>query len=233
MGTSLFSSVNKPVRRGLRDDVHATLLDLLLSRKLAPGERLSIDRIARDLEVSPTPVREALAMLENTHLVTREALKGYRVAPPLPASEIHHLVDARKMLEGTALQLAMPRLAEWLPLLEEAQQRHSAATALIVDADGEISLSTTKKYFAADLAFHMVIMRAAQNPYLIQMYETLGALTHRMLQLANHGPDDAREAHAEHLRILSALQEGNADSARAALIVHLENVQGRAVHDSN
>ena len=65
-------------RRGLRDHVYDHILQLLLSGDAAPGERLSIDTIARQLDVSPTPVREAMVQLERTGLVTREALKGYR-----------------------------------------------------------------------------------------------------------------------------------------------------------
>ena len=83
-------------RRGLRDHVYERILQLLLSGEAAPGARLSIDTIARQLNVSPTPVREAMVQLERTGLVTREALKGYRVAPPLGLAqlqELHQLVE--------------------------------------------------------------------------------------------------------------------------------------------
>ena len=65
-------------RKVLRDDVHDALLQMLLRGRFAPGESLSIDHVARQLGVSPTPVREALVELEHTGLVTRAALRGFR-----------------------------------------------------------------------------------------------------------------------------------------------------------
>src|SRR5690606_5880841 len=69
-------------RRGLRDRVYDLILEMLLEGDVEPGSRLSIDTLAKQLDVSPTPVREAMVQLERTGLVTREVLKGYRVAPP-------------------------------------------------------------------------------------------------------------------------------------------------------
>ena len=60
-------------RRVLRDDVHEILLDRLLSGVYQDGQTLAIDSLARELGVSPTPVREALAWMEHTGLVTRAA----------------------------------------------------------------------------------------------------------------------------------------------------------------
>ena len=95
-------------RRGLRDHVYERILQLLLSGEAVPGRRLSIDTIARQLEVKQTPVREALVQLERTGLVTREALRGYRVAPPLGLDQLRELFDARIMLETHATRLATP-----------------------------------------------------------------------------------------------------------------------------
>ena len=67
-------------RRGLRDAVYDRILDQLLRGETEAGGRLSIETLARELSVSATPVREALVQLERTGLVTREALRGYRVA---------------------------------------------------------------------------------------------------------------------------------------------------------
>src|SRR5690606_42041440 len=89
-GDDVFMKLNSTIeRRGLRDRVYDRVLVLLLSDEIPPGARLSIETIARQLSVSPTPVREALVQLERTGPVTREALKGYRVAPPLTVDQLH------------------------------------------------------------------------------------------------------------------------------------------------
>jgi len=75
-------------RKVLRDGVFNQLVEMLLGDRLTPGAGLNIDGLARELGVSPTPVREALVQLEHTGLVSRVALRGYRVSAPLTPDEI-------------------------------------------------------------------------------------------------------------------------------------------------
>ncbi|MDQ1690891.1 MAG: hypothetical protein QOD87_999, partial [Pseudonocardiales bacterium] len=57
-----------PARPSLSDDVYEAIKALIMNHAIAPGSRLSIDQLARDLAVSPTPIREALARLESDGL---------------------------------------------------------------------------------------------------------------------------------------------------------------------
>jgi DNA-binding GntR family transcriptional regulator len=93
-------------RRGLREQVYESVLRRLLDGRLAPGQRLSIEDVARTLQVSPTPVREAFVMLERTQLISRVPQRGYRVAPPLEAERLSELFDARLLLEEHAARSA-------------------------------------------------------------------------------------------------------------------------------
>ena len=77
-----------PARRALADDVYDAVLGLLMDQVIEPGSRASIDGIARQLNVSPTPVREALARLESEGLVVKKALKA-----------LEHLTGASGRLE--------------------------------------------------------------------------------------------------------------------------------------
>src|SRR6478735_4678774 len=95
-------------RRALRDGVYDALLELLLDNGVAPGASLSIEGLARELGVSPTPVREALGQLEHTGLVTRAALKGYRAAAPLTQARMAELLNARSVVEVAAVRAAVP-----------------------------------------------------------------------------------------------------------------------------
>lgn len=100
----------RPIRpRGLRDDVYDALLDMLTSGSLEPDSPLTIDGLARFLAVSQTPVREALARLEDTGLVHRTANRGYRVAPPMSAAQMSELIEARLIMETSAIGHAVER----------------------------------------------------------------------------------------------------------------------------
>lgn len=225
---------NTITRRGLRDHVYDSILELLMRGDAAPGTRLSIDTIARQLGVSPTPVREALVQLERTGLVTREALKGYRVAPPLGRAQLSELFQAREMLEATATLLAAERSGSGLlPELRAAHERHHEAgqgVILALDA-GVKDVALSADFYARDQDFHDVIFQHSGNRYLVEMSDNLGALLHRLRQSMHRGVTDVREAVAEHQAIVDAFATGDAAQAEQAMRRHIENVRVRSLHD--
>ena len=70
-------------RPRLADDVYDFLLSQLMTLRIEPGERVTIDALARELGVSQTPIRDALNRLAADGLVVRVHLAGYRVAPQI------------------------------------------------------------------------------------------------------------------------------------------------------
>lgn len=229
---SVFSTLDVSIeRRGLRDRVYDRVLELLLSGEVPPGARLSIETIARQLRVSPTPVREAMVQLERTGLVNREALKGYRVAPPLTAGQLNELTDARVMLESTAVRLATPATETLLPELKAALDEHRTAGEhlLQVIADGSSALTDTTDYFARDVDFHRVIFRHCGNRYLQDMQETLGGQLHRMRQSALYGDIDVSEALHEHEAIVAAFESSDPEAPERAMRHHIEQVGVRSL----
>jgi DNA-binding GntR family transcriptional regulator len=218
-------------RRGLREQVYDSVLRMLLDGRIASGERLSIEDVARTLNVSPTPVREAFVMLERTGLVSRVALRGYRVAPPLDEAQLAELFDARLLLEVEAARLAHGRRHELHPELQRITAEHDDHAARIIEygSDNSIPIDVTQAYFTSDAAFHNAIFRLAGNRYLVDMYDSLGALTHRMRQTATRGPEDVREASREHHAIVEAFASADADEAASAMRQHIENVRARSL----
>lgn len=218
-------------RRGLRDHVYERILQLLLSGDVPPGARLSIDTIARQLQVSPTPVREAMVQLERTGLVTREALKGYRVAPPLDAAQLAELFEARLMLETTATRLATPAGPEMLAELRSAEDRHRRAGYDVIEQmrGGAQDVALTTEYFALDAAFHDVVFAHCGNHYIRDMSASLGAQLHRMRQSVVHGVTDVREAIAEHEAIVDAFAGVDPAAPEAAMRRHIEQVRARSL----
>lgn len=222
-------------RRGLRDRVYDRILDTLLRTDPTPGTRMSIDTIARQLGVSPTPVREALVDLERTGLVTREALKGYRVAPPLGTEQLTELFVAREMLETTAVRLAIADVDALLPSLRAAQERHRLAGEAVIDSlhRGEPDVGLASDYFARDSDFHAVIFEHTGNRYLREMSAGLGAQLHRLRQTVHRGITDVHEAFAEHTAIIDAFASGEAARAEEAMTTHIRNVRSRTLLDQD
>ncbi|MGW0789211.1 GntR family transcriptional regulator [Streptomyces sp. NPDC002911] len=222
-------------RRALRDGVYDAILEKLLDGSAPPGSSLGIDSLARELQVSPTPVREALVQLEHTGLVTRTALKGYRVAPPLSPGQLAELFDMRGILETAAVERAAAHAEDLVPDLQAAHARHVLAAhrvrKLRGSEDGPTDFADLREYFAADWEFHLTIIRAAGNSFLNQSVESLGAHVHRLRQTVDHGTMDLEQAIDEHAAILAAFSSGDPDRPRSAMRDHLAAVARRVSAD--
>lgn len=238
MSVSTSGGAPRLERRALRDSVYDLVLDMLLDGTLQPDDNLSIDGLARELGVSPTPIREALVHLEHTGLVTRTALRGYRVAPPFNPQQIGQLVDARAVLELGALEHALERRDSLAPALQRAHELHRQVIDELESLTeeslvGDTRLASYRRYFDADWGFHLVIMRHADNPFIVQMAESLGAHVHRLRQSVGVGLTDAEDASAEHARIVEGILSGApAKAVKRAMRDHLEAVRERSIADS-
>ena len=222
-------------RKVLRDGVFDRLVEMLLSDSLAPGANLNIEGLARELGVSPTPVREALAQLEHTGLVSRVALRGYRVSAPLTLDEIGQLNDARMIVELGALNIALQRRDALKPLLDAAQRQHLDVVTELGNSPAPEHeaerIAAYRRFYDADWAFHFTIMQHANNRYILQMADVLGSHIHRLRQSVELGLRDMNEATQEHGRILRALQDDDPDMTMRAMHEHLAAVRSRSLAD--
>lgn len=211
------------VRRSvLADEVYTEILARLMDGKLESGDPLSIDGTARDLGVSPTPVREALARLEATGMVVRSALRGYRVAPQLSQEELMDLMEARLLIEGHNAQTACLHAdEEFLSELERSIED-------LRQAPNGPHFSDFRSYWEADERFHRLIAEQTGNRFLIGAYNSLGGHVHRFRLFAGTGVQDARIATREHAAIVTAMRRGDAAEAQAAMTAHLCGVRDRA-----
>ncbi|HEX7350394.1 GntR family transcriptional regulator [Brachybacterium sp.] len=217
-------------RQVLRAEVEELILQRLLEARWAPGSRLSIDGLARDLEVSPTPVREAMVSLERSGLVEYVALRGYVVAPPLDAAHMTELLDARKVVEAAALGRAFHDRDALVIDLDEAHRIHAEVLTRI-GHDGTEDYALLNEHFRADWAFHQVFFAHADNRYLRTMVENLSTYSHRMRQTWSGGPEtfDGHTAHHEHGLILDMVRQHHHDGALRALSAHLDGVLARSL----
>ncbi len=80
-----------PARQMLAGEVYEYIKTQLMDQRIQPGVRINIDKLARQLQISQTPIREALARLEAEGLVTKEPLRGYSSTPLLDPSSFQQL----------------------------------------------------------------------------------------------------------------------------------------------
>ena len=82
----------------LVEGAYEHLLSMLMTVKIAPGERIPIDTVARQLGISQTPIREALSQLEAEKLVYKTTNVGYRASPQMTPEEVHDLYTLRLLI---------------------------------------------------------------------------------------------------------------------------------------
>jgi DNA-binding GntR family transcriptional regulator len=205
-----------PVRRStLGEDVYETVKTLVVEHTLAPGDRVNIDALARDLEVSPTPVREALARLESDGLVCKRPLVGYTVSPLLTRQQFTDMFDMRLVLEGTAARWAAERAST---AIREAIVAESGRAAP-VEAPGTEGRRSHATFTALDARFHDLIADAADNPLLRDGIARLHAHLHIHRLYFPYAQTGTTSD--EHQHIAAAIQAADPDAAEAAMHAHL------------
>jgi DNA-binding GntR family transcriptional regulator len=206
-----------PVRRiMLSDDVFETLKSLIMEHRLAPEARLNIDALARELRVSPTPVREALARLESEGLVRKRPLAGYTVSPLLTRAEFADLFAMRMLLEPAAARWAAERAGdrERAAVVTEAAMAYAAT-----DAGGHTAFT------AQDARFHALVATVAGHPLLADAIARLHAHLH--IHRLYFPYAETASTGREHERIAAAVREADPDAAETAMRDHLTAARSR------
>ncbi len=198
--------------RPLRDQVYGVLRELIVTGGLNPGAAVDEKAIAVRLQVSRTPVHEAVKKLSDEHLVTVRAQSGTTVAP-LDRHEIEQAHVIRRALEAESAHHAAGQVTEaWLNRLADIQLLHAAALERRAFVDA----------IAHDDAFHRTVTEISGYPMLWRAIEIskaqLDRCRHAMIPLAGQGEATL----SEHAAILAALRRRDREASRAAMRAHLD-----------
>jgi DNA-binding GntR family transcriptional regulator len=186
-------------RVSLRERVAESLRAALVSGRMAPGTTYSIPALAEQFGVSATPVREAMLDLVNEGIVAAVPNKGFRVVE-LSDAELDQITELRRLLEVPTVR---------------AQDVTRYARAGDVEA-----------YVEADRDLHLALLAAAGNDRLVELVGRLRdqSRLYGLEQLAAEGV--LVESADEHLRLIDALESGDARAVERVMSHHLDHVRG-------
>lgn len=226
MNPRTVQSSARPIRRaGLRESVYESILEMLVEGQVGEGAPLRVEALAQLLEVSPTPVREALVQLESTGLVKYVANKGYTATPHLSADEKVAMMDARLVLEVAAVRRAAELGDPSVPShLRDVLEDQREAASRLGGSGGEQQKDALREFLKLDHSFHDGILHGCGNHFLFRLAATLDAQAQRMRQSFLNGIPDADDVLAEHSAIAEAIATGDPDAAERAMRDHLERV---------
>ncbi len=208
-------------RNALTEQIYDLLKQRVIDGEFAPGQRLNIDALAMELQVSNIPVREALARLAAEKLAVQEPYKGYTVVPLLTLDRLHHLLDTRLLIETHAGRIAATGIDE-----AALRRMHDLVVRMETLRVGP-SYQEFKAFTVCDHDFHSLIVSSSGNTVLAELYESLSPHIQLSRLYSVRGDVDSDEGAREHHTILTALEARDPDTVVAMITAHLEGARRR------
>jgi DNA-binding GntR family transcriptional regulator len=198
----------------MKEDVYNLLKRMIMKREFTPNERLDAYEIAKQLNTSRTPVRDALNKLDAEGFIKTYPRKGTFVTG-IYKQDLIHLFQYREMNELYALDLGFEQLCN-----------QTAKFASEIDKwDGMLKAQECEGtlFMESDIIFHKHIVHSTKNPILINLYENVNCHVHIARGYYLQDIRRMMDASQEHKVILNCLLEKNKVGAKSALKKHLDN----------
>jgi DNA-binding GntR family transcriptional regulator len=199
----------------IREQVYKRISDLIINGKIAPTERIVEHKLAQQLGVSRTPVREALHVLEMEGFLDAIPRIGYQLKE-IHWDEVDEICEIRKINETLAVRWAVERITpEELDSLKEN----------LDSAQADIAKGPPERFVDRDADFHEKLVRASGSQRLVEICQILRRhmLRYRMESISN--PETAMGAIAGHRNILERLREHDLVGVEKAIGDHLDFVK--------
>ena len=216
--TTKQSSLVTVKRQVLRDEVREAIISAILTGEFQPGDRIVESRVARELGVSQSTIREALREIEQLGMITSHPNRGVTVRP-LTRRDVLEMYEMRALLEGYGAGLAAARvtdadLAELAGLVDEMVQ--------IADA-GDM-----RTMIERDVAFHARICTLADHALLTRLWSSVHPHLWTYVAVSGLINLDLEVVARRHSDIVEALRSRDPERAEQAMRVHLLELRERA-----
>jgi DNA-binding GntR family transcriptional regulator len=201
-------------RRPLYEDVADQLRERIFRNELRPGEWLDELKLASEMTISRTPMREAIKVLAAEGLVDMRPRRGAYVAESSPDDlrDIYHLLSLLESDAAAELAATATAAPEAMAELEDLHAQLRRSANCIPVAAGE--------FFRINEAFHLRLLQLAGNRWRTQVVQDLRKLMklHRHHSLLKRGR--ISQSFDEHETLMAALRAGQAEGARRAMQAH-------------
>ncbi len=205
--------ITKP--RSLREKVYKVVRDNILNGKIPPGSRLIETRLAKEIGVSRTPVREALHMLEMEGLLEPIPRVGYKVKG-INWEEVEEICEIRKVNEVLAAKWAIDHITKRQILALEKNVRLSQEVLHSGHMQGIVEL---------DAQFHDLIVKASKSQRLGELCQLLRRHMLRYRLEAMYMPEGVSATIEGHKKILECIKAKDKEGVEAAIKAHLDQAR--------
>lgn len=213
MSNPELARLQAPERDVLSRQAYDALRDAILARTLPAGSKLVMRDLVEQLQLSPTPINQALAALEREGLVESKPHRGYSVIT-LEPRDVVDIYMLREVLEGLAMRIAVRQhaaeLAVELQKLQAEQQ--------LCREKGDLG-----RYADLDMVFHRTVWQMSGNARLLHMAEMLMGQVRLLISTSAEVEGRLPASLAEHEQILALVERGDADVAALRMRRHVRN----------
>lgn len=196
------------------------LLRLITSGEVPPGADVTEEKLAVDLQVSRTPLRDAIRRLESLGILARRTNRTL-IVPPLSLEEMEDLSLSREALEVLVVRRVAQRVRAGEADVSRLKGMHERVKSLALLRDGRFSLE-------AGMAFHRELYRLANVPTAIGLLDQVVVRLERYRRLVEGDPERGQGVAREHEAIMAAILSGDEIAAERAMRDHL--LAGRQVY---
>jgi len=203
------------LKLSLVDQIYNIIKERIVSLQLKLGEKIDIQKLAEELGVSQTPVRDALNRLSQNGLVSIRARIGYYVVD-LSVEDIAEIYDIRKMFEGYALESAIENIK-----FDELRQLKQKMEEIRKETDEKIGKA---KFDETDRELHLLIIKNSNNKRLHNLFSQ----TSNFVRISISMGVEWKKSLKEHIALVDALQEKDLLRAKDILKEHINNSRDNA-----
>lgn len=218
-GERKLTTMQKPMRKpiDLNEWSYIMIKDMILKNKIAAGEQIRIESLINMLQVSRTPIREALIRLQNDGLVDVFPHVGYYVRG-FSRREYHDVFELRLLIEcHTAETAAATMTDEQIRKLKIVNERGEIA---IEDNDED----AMNKY---EIEFHNALIAHSGNQQIIKVMANISDYISRGRMIALKSKENIMLSFQEHLKVIHAIELHDPQLAKAAMAEHIRRVEDR------
>ncbi len=202
----------QPARRRLADEVYEQLIDAIMRREIGPDDHLVQEKLAAELQISRTPVREALMRLEQDGVLEVSNRGSFRLYQ-MNDAEIRELYQARAAVEGQSARiLANDPKSEVIAKLRDCVQREE-----------NVSDDSAKGYFEANRNIHRKFVELAGNRFLLEMFDMIWGKAMAFHLFAAIENVDLSKSLGAHMELVDVVASGDKGAALEAFTNHIQD----------
>ena len=206
-----FKSI-QPDRRRLADEVYDELVEAIIRRDIGLDDILIQEKLAKEMQISRTPVREALMRLAQEGVLevsSRGSFKLYK----MDEAEVRELYQSRAAIEGQCARI--------LAVHHSAQDIYDLRKT--VEREENISSPTTRAYFEANRNIHSAIVERAKNRFLLDMFNMIWGKAQVFPLFATIEKVDLAQSLGDHMSLVDVIATGDRTQALETFINHIQD----------